>query len=83
MDPNRMSVDDIMKKYGSKIEKNIQTSPNPANQNYSREYVKFKQEMIPEISKYERWCKSLGSLIKLNVSKKDEEKIRRQLEIAH
>ena len=77
-----MSVDDIMKKYGSKIEGNIQTS-NPSKQNYSREYVKFKQEMVPEITRYERWCKSLGSLIKLNVSKKDEDKIRKQLEIAH
>ena len=82
MDPNRMSVDDIMKKYGSKIEKNIQTA-NPESQNYSREYIKFKQEMVPEITRYERWCKSLGSLIKLNVSKKDEDKIRKQLEIAH
>ena len=77
-----MSVDDILKKYGSKIEGNIQTL-NPIKQNYSREYVKFKQEMVPEITRYERWCKSLGSLIKLNVSKKDEEKIRRHLEIAH
>ena len=77
-----MSVDDILKKYGSKIEGNIQTS-NPIKQNYSREYVKFKQEMVPEITRYERWCKSLGSLIKLNVSKKDEDKIRRHLEIAH
>ena len=82
MDPNRMSVDDILKKYGSKIEGSINAST-ATNQNYSREYVKFKQEMVPEITRYERWCKSLGSLIKLNVSKKDEQKIRRHLEIAH
>ena len=45
--------------------------------------MKFKKEMAPELTRYERWCCSLGSLIKLKVSKKDEEKIKRHLEIAH
>jgi len=39
--------------------------------------------MVPELQRYERWCRSLGNVIKLKVAKKDEEKIRRQLEIAH
>ncbi len=81
MIPRKLSVDEIMKKYGSKIDSNIQTSNSGAD--YSREYIKFKQEMVPEITRYERWCKSLGSLVKINVSKKDEEKIKRNLETAH
>ena len=81
MIPRKLSVDEIMKKYGSKIDNNIQTSNSGAN--FSREYIKFKQEMVPEITRYERWCKSLGSIVKINVSKKDEEKIKRNLEIAH
>ena len=81
MIPKKLSVDEIMRKYGSKIDSNIQTSSSGAD--YSREYIKFKQEMVPEITRYERWCKSLGSIVKINVSKKDEEKIKRSLEMAH
>ena len=66
MSPEKPSVDDILKKYGSKIEGKINTSIKKGN--YSREYLKFKDEMSPELSRYERWSKSLGSLIKLNVS---------------
>ena len=35
---------------------------------YSQEYRKFKDEMSPEISRYERWAKSLGDIIKLKVT---------------
>ena len=75
-------VRDILRKYGSKIEGQIKTS-NVKGVNYSREYVKFKQEMAPELTRYERLCHGVGSLIKLKISKKDEEKVRRHLEIAH
>ena len=76
------SVDDILRKYGSKIEGKIKTS-NIKKGTYSREYFKFKQEMAPQLTRYERLCKSLGSLVKLNVSEKDAEKVRKQLKIAH
>lgn len=76
------NVDDILRKYRKKIEGQINTS-DTARKSYSREYVKFKQEMSPEFTRYERWARSLGSIIKLNVSKKDEEKIRRHIEVAH
>ena len=79
----KLNVDDILKKYGRKIENQINTSNANLGINYSREYIKFKEEMAPELTRYERWCRSLGSLIKLNISEKDEERIKRQLEIAH
>ena len=77
-----VDIKDILRKHSARIEGQIRTS-NFENVNYSREYVKFKKEMAPELTRYERWCCSLGSLIKLKVSKKDEEKIKRHLEIAH
>ena len=48
-----------------------------------KEFIKFKKEMSPEFSRYEKWCRSLGNLIKLKISKKDEEKIKKYIEIAH
>jgi len=77
------SVNDILKKYGRKIENQINNPDTNFKETYSREYVKFKEEMAPDLTRYERWCKSLGSIIKLNVSEKDEIRIRKQLEIAH
>ena len=58
-----MNVDDIMKKYGAKIETNIKTSQG-GKEEYSSEYIRFKQEMVPEFTRYERLCKSFGSIIK-------------------
>lgn len=80
--PNKPNVDDILKKYGSKIESQIKTDSS-RKINYSKEYLTFKEEMAPEFTKYEKWCHSLGSFIKLKISKKDEDKIKRSIEIAH
>jgi hypothetical protein len=75
-------VRDIIKKYSGRIEGQIST-PGTKPVNYSREYIRFKEEMAPEISRYERWCKSLGSIIRLRPSEKDRLKIKKQLDIAH
>ena len=75
---------EILKKYGSIIEKEMKVSPTEFSQgSYSKSYATFKQEMAPQLTRYEKWCKSLGSVIKLNVSKKDELKITRHLQVAH
>ena len=76
-------VKDILRKYGRKIENRINSSDINIKESYSREYLKFKEEMAPELTRYERWCKSLGSLIKLNISDKDKDRIEKDLEIAH
>lgn len=76
------NVDDVLRKYGAKIEGQIKTD-NLGSSNWSQSYIKFKEEMAPDLSRYERWCKSLGNVIKLNLSKKDEDKVRKSLEIAH
>lgn len=75
-------VKDILRKYSGEIESKIST-PGVKRVNYSREYVRFKEEMAPEISRYEKWCKSLGSIIRLKVAEKDRLKIQKQLDVAH
>ncbi|MBU3906996.1 MAG: hypothetical protein KKA64_01965 [Nanoarchaeota archaeon] len=77
-----MNVDDVLKKYGSQIEGQIKSS-HVDNVNYYGEYTTFKQEMAPELTRFERWCKSLGNVIRLSVSKKDRGRIEKQLKIAH
>ncbi len=82
MPQKRPDVKDILKKYSGKIQSQIKTSELPKG-DYSKEYVKFKEELAPELTKFEKWCQSLGSIIKLKASQKDEEKIKKNLEIAH
>lgn len=78
------STSDILAKYRRKIEREMGSySPNSEEKSYSREYIKFKEDMLPEMSRYQRWTQTLGNLITLKVSKKDENKIKRYLDIAH
>ncbi len=74
-------VSEILKKYSKKLESEIGTEPGTAN--YSKEYTSFKEEMIPQINIYERWAKSLGNLIKINVSEKDRVKTQASIDRAH
>lgn len=83
MEPEKKpTVEEILKKHAARIEQSIKTVE-PEKVNYSQSYSTFKQEMAPELSRYEKLCKTLGSSIKLKVAKKDEEKVSRDLEIAH
>ncbi|GAF77217.1 unnamed protein product, partial [marine sediment metagenome] len=77
-----VDVKDILRKHSARIEGQIKTS-DIKKINYSREYIKFKQEMAPDLTRFEKWCRSLGSVIKLKVAEKDEAKIKKQLKIAH
>jgi len=74
-------IKDILKKYGKKLESQIETEKPTAS--YSAEYESFKKEMVPEISRYEKWAKSIGNFLKIKVAEKDRIKIQRKLEIAH
>ena len=76
------NVDEIFAKYGKKIEQEMRTEPF-VEKDFSREYIEFKREMMPQLSKYEHWCKSLGNIIKIRISPKDEVRIQKQLNIAH
>ena len=71
---------EILEKYSRKLESQIATE---RTTDYSQEYARFKEEMIPEITSYEKWAKSLGSILKIKVAEKDRIRIQRQLDIAH
>ncbi len=77
-----MNADDVLKKYSKKIEQEISTEKVETG-SFSREFMQFKADMMPALSRYEGWCKGLGNLISLKLAKKDEEKIQKQLDIAH
>jgi len=75
-----VSANEILKKYSNKLESEIGSNPEG---NYSLEYEKFKQEMIPEITGYEKWAKSLGNAFRIKVAEGDRIKIQRNLDIAN
>ena len=78
-----VSTDEILNKYRTRIESKIDTKQAKTNKDYSREYAQFKQDMLPEISRYEKWAQSLGNLIKLKIKEADRIKIQKFLTEAH
>jgi len=75
-------VQDILRKHSAKIENEMNTNE-MKNINFSQEYIKFKNEMAPDLTRFEKWCRILGNVIKLKVAEKDEKRIRENLEVAH
>ncbi|MDH3353358.1 MAG: hypothetical protein OEL87_02835 [Nanoarchaeota archaeon] len=82
---NKPSTEDILKKYGAKIDSQMKTYDSGAGQKkkFSQSYERFKGSMLPEFSRYERWCKTLGNLFVMKVADKDKNRIDRNIEIAH
>ena len=78
-----VTTDEILRKYQKKIESKIRTDESRLSSVYSKDYEQFKQDMLPEISKYKRWTDSVGNLVKIRLSKKEDSKIQRHLDIAH
>src|SRR3989344_335665 len=80
-----MDVNEVLETYSKKIQEEIgnPSEPNSDLSKVSKDYESFKKDMMPELSKYERRAKFLGSIITVRLSLKDEAKIRRHLEIAH
>jgi len=77
-----MDIKEVMKKYSRKLGEEIKRDVSDSNFN-SQEYEQFKSDMMPEISRYEKWVKSFGRVIKIKVSSKDYIKLNSQLESAH
>lgn len=79
-----MDVNEVLKKYSKKIESEMGDFDNAnVDEKVSTDYSSFKQEMMPELSRYEKWAKSVGNLIKIKLSKKDEENFSKQLNAGH
>lgn len=73
------SAEDILRKYGAKIESQVGEPQMP----FTHEYRQFKEDMLPQNSRYERWCQALGSLIKIRVKEKEAMRVQKQLSLAH
>lgn len=73
------STEDILRKYGAKIESQIGQEPTQ----FTNDYKKFKEDMLPANTRYQRWCQALGSLVKVRLSAKEEAKVQKQLAMAH
>jgi len=83
-----VSAEDIMKKYGARIEGqmkgyHLSEQKKPVNEKFSQSYERFKAEMSPTFSRYERWCKSFGNFFTMKVGDKDKVRIDRAIQIAH
>ena len=74
------STKEILDKYSKKLESEIDSDS--SSEDVSGEYLKFKKEMIPELSRYERFAKSIGGIIRIKIPEKDRQKIQPYLDIA-
>jgi hypothetical protein len=82
MHPHKPTVDEILKKYSTKIEGQIKTH-NISGENYSQSYMKFKDELSMELKGYEKWANNLGKSIKINPSEKDRIRLKKSIDAAH
>ena len=82
---NKETTDDILKKYGEKIESQMKSydAGSGETKKFSQSYERFRDSMLPEFSRYERWCKSMGNVFKMKIKEKDKANINRDIEIAH
>ncbi len=78
-----VTTKEILNKYAQKLESEINSNDSTLQNNFSEEYQTFKKEMIPELSRYERWTKSLGNIIKIRITEKDRQKVQQFLDMAH
>ena len=76
------STEEILAKYERKLQSQMGDAV-VDQEELSQEYLRFKQEMIPELGRYSKWAKSLGNVIKLKIAEKDRMKVQRYLDIAH
>ncbi len=76
----------IMDKYSKKLQSQLNSkgySSGDGLEKYSGEYLRFRAEMIPELTRYERWAKSLGNVLKLKIAEKDRSRVQKFLDISH
>ena len=85
---NDSNVKDILEKYSKKIGQQLgefESAGRDASKVdfSSKEYSQFKQDMMPELNRYERMARNLGNFIKLKLASKDSTKIQKHLDVAH
>ncbi len=72
------------KKIFSEYDKKLKSSISSFNgKDYSSSYLEFIKSYDIPLSSYERWCKALGNIVRVNPSKKEKEKIQKFIDRAH
>jgi hypothetical protein len=79
----RPSVEEVLRKYGAKIESQVEDYSSDSGQVYSQAYQQFRSEMVEKYSGYEKWCHTVGSFIRMKPSRTDEERVKKYIEAAH
>jgi len=78
-----VKTEDILKKYGARIESEMKDYSKKPSGNFSSSYAKFRQDMTPTFSRYEKWCKALGNIFSVKVGEKDRIEIEKNISTAH
>lgn len=79
-----MDVDEILKKYESQLQGSIEGKETGGDfSEISADYEYFKKEELENPSAYENFCNSLGNVIGIKLSQKDEAKLQKQIDVAH
>ena len=79
-----MDTKEVLAKYSRKFEQEVSSENRKLDvSEISQEYRIFKRDMMSDVSRYEKWVRSLGSFIRIKISPKDEIKFKQQLTSAH
>ncbi|MEM3112903.1 MAG: hypothetical protein QXI33_00570 [Candidatus Pacearchaeota archaeon] len=73
-------VDDIMKKYSSKISKSF--NEEYVSGDVSKEYLTFKEDMMPSQTRFEKFARAF-SFVDIKLTEKDRTRIQKYLDMAH
>ena len=74
------NIDEILKKYSGKLSGDIKEF-NASN--VSKEYNQFKDDMMPQLSHFEKWAKAFGKIMRVHLSEKDSKVMEKNLATAH
>jgi len=84
---NKPTTEEVMKKYGAKLDNKVKSfdsaTQNVNPEEYSKSYTEFKKSFAMNYTGYEKLCKGIGNLVKINASKKDTEKLQKYIDISH
>jgi hypothetical protein len=86
---NKKDIEEIFKKYGNRLENNsgnsgfAQSDSYTESGNLSEDFMQFKRDMMPNFSKYERWCQNIGGSLRIKLAAKDRDKIQKDIDSGH
>jgi len=78
--PTRADARELIRKYESRLGKDFF---NEAPKDYSKEYETFRRETLKNLGWYEKACQNIGKSLTIKSSKKDQEKLEKNIREAH